>query len=60
MCLLLALQRNLSGSDDLQQVTSLEMCVDTRQTVLGNFGKVNIQSSAVSEADIYFIGRCYG
>ncbi|KAG7324371.1 hypothetical protein KOW79_012387 [Hemibagrus wyckioides] len=30
--------RNLSGSDDLQQVTSLEMCVDTRQTILGDFG----------------------
>ncbi|XP_053497547.1 leucine-rich repeat-containing protein 56 isoform X1 [Ictalurus furcatus] len=30
--------RNLSGSDDLQQVTSLEMRVDTRETILGNFG----------------------
>ncbi|KAB5565531.1 hypothetical protein PHYPO_G00242670 [Pangasianodon hypophthalmus] len=30
--------RALSGSDDLQQVTSLEMCVDTQQTILGNFG----------------------
>ncbi|KAK3557914.1 hypothetical protein QTP86_003310 [Hemibagrus guttatus] len=28
--------RNLSGSDDLQQVTSLEMCVDTQQTILGD------------------------
>ncbi|GAA6093012.1 leucine-rich repeat-containing protein 56 [Tachysurus ichikawai] len=30
--------RNLCGSDDLQQVTSLEMCVDIRQTILGDFG----------------------
>ncbi|KAK3526610.1 hypothetical protein QTP70_030751 [Hemibagrus guttatus] len=30
--------RNLSGSDDLQQVTSLEMCVDTQQTILGDIG----------------------
>ncbi|XP_026872155.2 leucine-rich repeat-containing protein 56 isoform X2 [Electrophorus electricus] len=30
--------RNLSGSDDLDQVTTLEMCVDTRQNTLGNFG----------------------
>ncbi|XP_062857361.1 leucine-rich repeat-containing protein 56 isoform X2 [Trichomycterus rosablanca] len=30
--------RDLSGSDDLQQVTSLEMCVDTRLNTLGNFG----------------------
>ncbi|XP_053345628.1 leucine-rich repeat-containing protein 56 [Clarias gariepinus] len=30
--------KKLSGCDDLQQVTSLEMCVDTRQTILGNFG----------------------
>ncbi|KAK2867515.1 hypothetical protein Q8A67_025632 [Cirrhinus molitorella] len=28
----------LSGSDDLQEVTSLEMCVDTRQDTLDNFG----------------------
>ncbi|XP_036431667.1 leucine-rich repeat-containing protein 56 [Colossoma macropomum] len=30
--------RSLSGSDDLDQVTTLEMCVDTRQNTLGNFG----------------------
>ncbi|KAF7702251.1 leucine-rich repeat-containing protein 56 isoform X1 [Silurus meridionalis] len=30
--------RTLSGYEDLQQVTSLEMCVDTRQTILGNLG----------------------
>ncbi|XP_050955843.1 leucine-rich repeat-containing protein 56 isoform X2 [Labeo rohita] len=28
----------LSGSDDLHEVTSLEMCVDTRQDILDNFG----------------------
>ncbi|XP_066523627.1 leucine-rich repeat-containing protein 56 [Hoplias malabaricus] len=30
--------RSLSGSDDLDQVTTLEMCVDTQQNTLGNFG----------------------
>ncbi|TSK45870.1 Leucine-rich repeat-containing protein 56 [Bagarius yarrelli] len=38
MCLLLARQRHLSGADDLQQVTSLEICVDTQQTILGTLG----------------------
>ncbi|KAF4095359.1 leucine-rich repeat-containing protein 56-like isoform X1 [Onychostoma macrolepis] len=28
----------ISGSDDLHEVTSLEMCVDTRQETLDNFG----------------------
>ncbi|XP_042571652.1 leucine-rich repeat-containing protein 56 [Cyprinus carpio] len=28
----------LSGSDELQEVTSLEMCVDTREETLDNFG----------------------
>ncbi|KAI4885031.1 hypothetical protein NFI96_017708 [Prochilodus magdalenae] len=30
--------RSLSGSDDLDHVSTLEMCVDTRQNTLGNFG----------------------
>ncbi len=30
----------ISGSDDLQEVTSLEMCVDTRQQTLDNFGQI--------------------
>ncbi|KAM9503543.1 leucine-rich repeat-containing protein 56-like isoform 1-T1 [Salvelinus alpinus] len=28
----------LSGTEDLCWVTSLEMCVDTRESTLGNFG----------------------
>ncbi len=31
----------ISGSDDLQEVTSLEMCVDTRQQTLDNFGQIS-------------------
>ncbi|KAI1904001.1 hypothetical protein AGOR_G00001190 [Albula goreensis] len=30
--------RDLTGVEDLQQVTTLEMCVDTRENTLGNFG----------------------
>ncbi|XP_072529718.1 leucine-rich repeat-containing protein 56 isoform X2 [Salminus brasiliensis] len=30
--------RSLTGSDDLDQVTTLEMCVDLRENTLGNFG----------------------
>ncbi|XP_009296335.1 leucine-rich repeat-containing protein 56 [Danio rerio] len=38
LCLSLEILKILSGSDDLQEVTSLEMCVDTRQDTLDNFG----------------------
>jgi len=31
--------QEISGKDDLKQVTSLEMVVDTRETTLGNFGQ---------------------
>uniref|UniRef100_A0A8C1Q8F3 Leucine-rich repeat-containing protein 56 n=1 Tax=Cyprinus carpio TaxID=7962 RepID=A0A8C1Q8F3_CYPCA len=34
---LFLLQKILSGSDELQEVTSLEMCVDTREETLDNF-----------------------
>jgi hypothetical protein len=32
-------QKALSGTEDLVQVTSLEMCVDTQESTLGNFGE---------------------
>ncbi|XP_051548118.1 leucine-rich repeat-containing protein 56-like [Myxocyprinus asiaticus] len=38
LCLSQEKLKILSGSDSLQEVTSLEMCVDTRQDTLGNFG----------------------
>ncbi len=34
-------QKIISGSDDLHEVTSLEMCVDTRQQTLDNFGQIS-------------------
>lgn len=38
---LIVFQKMISGSDDLQEVTSLEMCVDTRQQTLDNFGQIS-------------------
>lgn len=29
----------MSGTEDLVRVTSLEMCVDTQESTLGNFGE---------------------
>ncbi|XP_018411537.1 PREDICTED: leucine-rich repeat-containing protein 56 [Nanorana parkeri] len=31
--------KTLTGTDDLQEVTTLQMCVDTRDHTLGNFGE---------------------
>lgn len=33
-------QELLSGTKDLSRVTSLEICVDTQENTLGNFGKI--------------------
>ncbi|XP_051979341.1 leucine-rich repeat-containing protein 56-like [Xyrauchen texanus] len=38
LCLSQEMLKILSGSDNLREVTSLEICVDTRQDTLGNFG----------------------
>lgn len=34
------LQESLCGTRDLSHVTSLEVCVDTQENSLGNFGKI--------------------
>lgn len=36
----LLLQKLLSGTQDLSYITSLELCVDTLEYTLGNFGKM--------------------
>ncbi len=33
-------QESLCGTGDLSHVTSLEVCVDTQENTLGNFGKL--------------------
>lgn len=38
--LILLLQKLLCGTQDLSNVTSLEICVDTQENTLGNFGKI--------------------
>lgn len=38
--LLLSTQGQICGTKDLSQVTSLELCVDTGEYTLGNFGKI--------------------
>lgn len=34
-------QKLLCGTQDLCHITSLELCVDTEENTLGNFGKIN-------------------
>lgn len=36
----LSTQEQICGTKDLSHVTSLELCVDTREYTLGNFGKL--------------------
>lgn len=36
-------QKILTGSENLQEVKSLEMCVDIRQDTLDNFGEIFIR-----------------
>lgn len=33
-------KEQLCGTEDLSHVTSLQICVDTQENTLGNFGKV--------------------
>lgn len=49
-----SLQELLCGTRDLSHVTSLEICVDTQENTLGNFGKINITLHFYTEIMAYF------
>lgn len=39
-CSFRSTQEQVCGTKDLSHVASLELCVDTREYTLGNFGKI--------------------
>lgn len=45
----LSTQEQICGTKDLSHVTSLELCVDTREYTLGNFGKLRSTSRHIRQ-----------